>query len=262
MKHDRRFILFALAAFLLLSCIGCSRVPGFMENKELRGYTEAMLNAMIDNDYDAGYALVADVCTEAEFHSLFTETCELFGDADTYELMLLNISQNRSFNNGETVRSAQASYRMTVGSERYIITVAMHSSYEKLASFYINDYEKTDYYRTGELGTMEGANAFQWAILLSNAVSVALIAFTLVDACRRKIKLKPLWIVLILLGLVSVGMTLGAGQFRFNFNMGWLFSYSALILCGGGTTVFRVMLPVGAIVYLILRNRLEQTTTG
>ncbi|MBE6555909.1 MAG: hypothetical protein E7663_06785 [Ruminococcaceae bacterium] len=256
MKHMGRIMMIVLALLLLLSCMGCSQLLDAVEDEELRGYTEAMLDAIVENDLDAGYALIDDVCTKAEFRSLLTALRQLFGNADTYELEPLAIYRNRSIQDGETVDSVQASYMMTVGTERYVIDVATHSTCENLAAFYVTPYEKTDYYRTGELGAMEGANALQWVMLLSNLISIALVVFALIDACRRKIQRKPLWIVLILLALVTVGITLGATRLNFNFNLAWLLGYSALILYGGGTTVFRVMLPLGAILYFILRKQL------
>ena len=256
MKRMGRAMMLLLAVVLLLACTGCSQLLGAMEDEELRGYTETMLDAVFQNDYATAYALVDDVCTEADFRALFTALRELFGDADTSGLELLQIYRNRSLSNGESVDSVRASYGMTVSEERYVIDVARHSSCESLAAFYVTPYEKTDHYRTGELGAMGGANALQWVMLLSNFIAIALIVFALTDALRREIKRKPRWIVFIALGLVTVGATLGASQLQFNFNIGWLFAYSAFILYGGGTTVFRVMLPVGAIVYLISRNSL------
>lgn len=256
MKFTRKIMAVMLTVFLILSSTGCSKLLDVMEDEELRGYTETMLDAIVENDYAAGYALVDDVCTAADFSSMFTAVREMFGNSDTYEIEPLSIYRNRSINNGETVDMIQASYMVTVSSERYVVNVTMHSTYDNLSSFSITPYEKTNYFRTGELDTMEGANAFQWMILLSNIISLALIVFALVDSCRRKIKRKPLWIVIIALGLVSVGVTRGATGLNFNFNVGWLFAYSALILYGGGATVFRVMLPLGAILYLVLRSRL------
>ncbi len=256
MKHILRIVMLVLVASVLLLCTGCSQMLGAMEDKELRGYTETMLDAIIEDEYDVGYALVDDVCTSEEFSSMFTAARKLFGDADAYELTPIGFYRNRSVNNGETVDSVQTVYVMTVNSQNYVVDVTTHSTYEHLSSFHISPYENTNYYRTGELGAMKSANALQWVMLLSNIISIALIAFALVDSCRRNIKRKPLWIALIALGLVTVGVTFATNRFNFNLAINWLFKYSALILYGGGTTVFQVMLPVGAIAYFVLRHKL------
>ncbi len=256
MKHIKRVLVILLALLLILSFTGCQELLDAMEDKELRGYTEAMLDAIAENDFDRGYALVRDVATEADFRSLMSTLGEIFADEKAYELVPLSVYQNRSITNGEAVDVSQATYMMTVGSARYIVEVATHSSYENLSTFYVSLYENTDYYSTGTLGAMEGANPFQWIMLLSNLIPIALTIFAFVDACRRKIKQKPLWIAIILVGFAAVGATLGPTQFNLNFDIGWLFKYSAMILYGGGTMLFRLMLPVGAILYFALRKKL------
>lgn len=256
MRRIRKFTLVVLTAFLLFSCAGCAKLLSTMEDETLRDNTEMMLDTIMANDLDAAYALIDDVCTKEEFRTVFTTARELFHNADTYDLKLLNIYHNRSFDNGEMVDSVEATYLMTIGTERYILNTAMHSIYEDLSAFHINLYENTDYYKTGEIGAMADANVFQWIMLCSNLILIAFTIYALTDACRHKMKLKVLWIVIIVLGFASIGVTLSATRLNFNLNINWIFAYSALILHGSGTIIFRIMLPIGAILYLALRKRL------
>ena len=67
---------------------------------------------------------------------------------------------------------------------------------------------------------------------------------------------KTMWILLVIFGFVSPGMTVFAGGFRLFCSIGWIFAYSAVICYGSGTIMIRLMLPVGAVCYFFMRRSL------
>jgi hypothetical protein len=93
----------------------------------------------------------------------------------------------------------------------------------------------------------------QWVVLLLGILEIAFVIWMLIDCCCRKIRLKAMWIVIILLGALAFSIKLGPAGMNFNFNLGGILSYTALILYGSGTTALRIMLPIGALVYLFCR---------
>ena len=92
-------------------------------------------------------------------------------------------------------------------------------------------------------------------------IAIGFTVFALVDCSRQKIKKKALWILLLLLGFISLGATISSTSFRLNFNVGWITAYSALIRYGSGTVMLRLMLPVGTIIYFAMRRSLLKEST-
>lgn len=245
-----------IAAAIMLSCCGCSTVKQIMDDEEIREYTESMIDALIADDFDAAYAVVDDICTKEEFSEPFTGMQEMLNETDDYTLELTSIYKNSSFTNGETVSSTTASYKVIAENKTFIVNVQKNSDYEKLCGFNIAPVEKTNYYYTGTINSMKDATAVQWVMLALNLPVIGIAIFALIDCCCRKIKNKALWIIIIILGFAAIGATLSESSVKFNINIGWITSYSALIRYGGGMIVFRLMLPVGAVVYLSMRNKL------
>ena len=247
-----------LTVFML--CSGCTAVLQELENAEVRQSSEKMLDALIANDFQTAYSLVNKICTEEDFKPAFTQMQELLGNADTYELRLLSIYTNGTITNGQKIRSVSSVYEMMTQNGRIIVSIKIDDQVG-LNSFYLTPYEKTDYYFTGTLNNMKDATAAQWGFLLLNVIAIGFTVFALVDCSRQKIKKKILWILLLLLGFVSLGATISSTSFRLNFNIGWLTAYSALIRYGSGTVMLQLMLPVGTIIYFAMRRFLLKEST-
>ena len=245
---------------VLILCSGCAAVLQALENAEVRQSTEGMLDALIANDFQTAYSLVNKICAEEDFKPAFTQMQELLGNVDTYELKLLSIYTNSTLTNGQKVSSVSSVYEMTTQSGRIIVSIRMDDQVG-LNSFYLTPYEKTDYYFTGTLNNLKDATGAQWGFLLLNVIAIGFTVFALVDCSRQKIKKKALWILLLLLGFISLGATISSTSFRLNFNVGWITAYSALIRYGSGTVMLRLMLPVGTIIYFAMRRSLLKEST-
>ena len=245
---------------VLILCSGCTAALQELENAEVRQSTEGMLDALIANDFQTAYSLVNKICAEEDFKPAFTQMQELLGNVDTYELKLLSIYTNGTLTNGQKVSSVSSVYEMTTQSGRIIVSIRMDDQVG-LNSFYLTPYEKTDYYFTGTLNNLKDATGAQWGFLLLNVIAIGFTVFALVDCSRQKIKKKALWILLLLLGFISLGATISSTSFRLNFNVGWITAYSALIRYGSGTVMLRLMLPVGTIIYFAMRRSLLKEST-
>lgn len=250
-------ILSAVILAVLLLFSGCSVHLENAENQEIRQTTETILDALIANDIQGAYPLFRQICTEDDFDQLFAQLQTYIGPGDTYQLELLTVSFHKdgfAFDD-QTVQSVLSEYEVATQSGRFIINIRIDSDVG-MTTFYLTPYERTDRYFTGTLENMESASVAQWALLLINVLVIAFVVCTLIDCCRQKIKRKVLWIPLIILGFVTVGATIAANGFRFNFHLGWITAYTALIRYGSGTMVIRLLIPVGAIVYWIRRKAL------
>ena len=260
MKRNTLIAVSAIILAVLLLCSGCAAALQVLEDAETRQNTEAMLDALITNDFQAAYSLVSENCPEEDFKSVFTQMQKLLANTDSYELKLLSIHANSEISNGQKSRSISSVYEMTTRSSRIIVSIKMDSQIG-LCSFHLTPYENTDYHSIGTLENMENATGVQWALLLLNVITIALTAFAIVDCCRQRIKKKALWLLLLILGFFSIGATISPTNFRFNFNLGWITAYSALIRYGSGTVMLRLMLPVGTIIYFVMRRSLLTKNT-
>ena len=245
---------------VLILCSGCTKVLEDLENAQVRQSAEGMLDALISNDFQTAYSLVNKICSEEDFKPAFTQMQELLGNVDTYELKLLSIFANSTVSNGQRISSISSVYEMMTKNGSVVVNIRIDDQVG-LNSFYLTPYEKTDYYFTGTLNNLKDATGAQWGFLLLNVIAIGFTVFALVDCCRQKIKKKALWILLLLLGFVSLSATISSTNFRLNFNVGWIIAYSALIRYGSGAVMLRLMLPVGTIIYFAMRRSLLKEST-
>lgn len=258
MKRFRLAILCILILSVVFLCSGCAVNLQDFENAKVRQYAETMLDALIADDFESAYALVNGMCSESEFSGIFDQMQSVVGSTEIYELKLLSIHVNSNITNGERKNITSSVYEMTTDSGRIIVSLQVEEQLG-LYSFYLTPYEKTDYYHTGTLQNMENATLGQWLFLLLNVVSIGVAVFAVVDCCRRKIKKKVLWILLVIFGFVTLGITAAATAVRMNFNLGWITAYSAWIRYGSGAVTIRLLLPAGAIAYFAARRSLLQS---
>lgn len=252
MKKRKILTLTAVVLAVVLCFAGCSEMYQRMENAEVHQQTRAMLDALIADDLDAAYAVLSDVFTLEDFQPHFEILAELVSGTEGYELKMLSYYTNTSLVNGNRTQTVQSVYEMTTETERFIVEVVI-DSYLGMTTFRMARYEDTDYYYTGTLGHMEDASAAQWGMLLSNIIVIGVGVVALVDCCRHSMKRKGLWIAVLILGFLTLGVRTASGGFGLDF--GWLVNYAALVRYGGGTTIFRVLVPVGAIAYFIARRK-------
>lgn len=250
------FVVCLSLLLVILLCCGCAPLMEALDDPALQETTRTVLDALIADDMEAAYSPVQDICTEEAFAPIFADMRALLGNTETYELNLLYIHTNKSVMNGQTSTVTSANYEMVTGQGKFVVSVQTSGDPTALQSFYLTPYEKTDYYFTGTLKTMENAGAVQWGLLLSNLLAYGFAIFALVDCCRRKIKKKALWIVLVILGFMTLGATVGSTGIRMNMNFLSVTTYSALIRYGSGMMAIRLMVPVGAAVYFLTRRSL------
>ena len=260
MRKIRLIAALVLILTLVTLCTGCTPNLDTFESMDSRLQTEAMLDALITDDFQSAYTLVSHICSESEFADAYQQMHQLVDGAGQYGLKLLYIQANTSIVNSEKTKTIHSTYDMMSESGRMIVDIVINENSEIL-SFYITPYEKTDYYVTGTLANMHSATALQWIFLVLNIIPLGFTVFALVDCCRQKIKKKALWIIWLILGFVTIGFTVAASSLRLNFNLGWVSGYTSLIRYGSGTTVIRFMLPAGAISYFAARKKLLCNTS-
>lgn len=263
MAKKRLFCLLLCVMLLLLA--GCSTAENWqsmqsaadslgeaLEDPQLRQNATAMLDFIIADDKAQAYKMVAEVITEEDFQEPYDLMREYLLTVGSYKLQAA--SKNTKVQNGVTIVSVR--YLMTAGEDRFVVEAARTDEITGLAGFYLTPYVEVQ--QTGTMATMEGANWLQWVLLVFGMLEMIFILVALVDCCGHKMEKKWLWILLILLGSLSVLLMSTDSGLQVNYNYGLIFSHTALIRYSTGGFMIRIYLPVGAIAYVALRKKLFQ----
>jgi hypothetical protein len=260
MLHKKKAVklLLLLTIFAMtLSLVSCSLLETERGN-EIKVQCEDMVDAILANDRDAAYDLLVDVTDKAQFEAVFPSLCAYVSGVETYKLV--QKGWYARVNNG--VSSYEATFEMKTNKETYYVTGVEMEGHDGLYQFSITLASESEFVFTGTLTTLEGANLAQWGMIGFSVACLVFVLIMLIDCCKRKIKYKPLWIILILLGAVVFTVKTSHQQLDFNFSIALLlFSYSHLQIFATGASIFRLVLPIGAILYLIFRKKLTLAKT-
>lgn len=254
MKHIwKQIALLVLAAALVLSLAGCTEIE-IEDDPEIRGAVEVFLDALVAEDGDAAYASVYSGIDRTQFDTAFAQMYASVEGITDYELEPIHYN----YSNSNGVVTIQLTYRMTAEAGTFIVTASRTEGYEGLTGVHIAPEEQTTLHHTGTLGNMEGATAAQWAVLLLGALVWVFVIWMVVDCCRRKVRMKVLWLLLIILGALVLTLTMSGGSVNLRFNLGLYLQLSALICYGDDSSQLALVLPLGAIVYCAMRKKLTK----
>ena len=243
---NNRIKAFLLAALLICSSLLFCSCSNFKEsNAELEALGRAFIDSIIADDYDTAYSYVSEVADEEAFRELYGNVRKMLGGETEYTLKLTGWRGKVA----QGVSTHTVAYTMTLANgERIQVTFAQTQGIEGLSAFYIapDSSAKT----SGVISVI--------AKMLIGVLSIAVIIFTvlmIVDCAKRKIKLKALWIIIILLG-ISLGMSISGSNLSLNGFIGLMVSMSKISMAQGGFSI-KLMIPVGAIVYFFVRKKLR-----
>ena len=232
-----------LLAVLLICLTGCSAfqetVMEAMDDPQILQTTEAVLDCIIAGDIQGAWTYCADACTQEEFAEFCAQVTPLMEGVESYTLAPHYVQTNNT--NGVTSKSIR--YLLTSGETQLWVTAVKQEGLDTLVGFHV-------YLVTTETGTLRTAGA-----LVDCTAGSALMLVVLVDCIRHKMKQKWLWILVILLGGVTLLLTATpqGTNVRFNFGL-FLNSYTALLKYNTGGFTLRLLVPVGSIVYLCRRK--------
>lgn len=238
-----------LLAVLLVCLTGCSALQEALDDPQLTEATENVLDAMIAGDSQSAWEYCAAACTQEEFDQFYAQIVPLLEGVESYTLVPHYVQNTNS--NGVVTKSIR--YLLTSGETQLWVTAVQQEGVDTLVGFHV-------YLVTTETGTLSTArdNDFgQWVVLVIGMAEIAFMLVVLVDCIRHKMQKKWLWILIILLGGVTVLLTSTPQSMNVRFNFGlFLNSYTALLKYNTGGFAFRLLIPAGSIVYLCMRRSL------
>ena len=243
-NQKSRVILF-LCVILILSFVfgGCS----VKENsEESRALCETMLDHIISDDYESAYKMVERVATEKEFDRVWTTMREVLKDSRTYELQQKSWYQNWS--NGFT--TTEVLFEITTDDGKILqMLIYTRDDIEGIAG--LNFKDSTEFAQKTE--------SLQTVGIFLAIFSLGCLIFTVwmfVDCLKRCKNRKALWAILTLCS-AGFSFTLGASSFSFNLRFAILAGMTSVSADSAMLAVtFTVLLPVGALVYFLMRKKL------
>lgn len=243
--HVFAAILLILAAFCLNSCGGEGVPISAPEHEELAC---AFVDALLKNDAEAALPLIDEAHFSREnFETFFKNAGEYVGEFSSYENKGIS-DYTKSEQNGKPTESATFLFD-TDGADFYV-GVARVAGAEKICGLSVYPTE------TGTITSMGGANALQWLVLILGIATIGFTAFVFVDCVRRKFKSKGMWCAIILLGVLSIGFSAGKTGFMPAAGLGFIVFPSSLVAYSTGGYALSLVVPVGAIAYLVMRKKL------
>lgn len=230
------------ALILLVTLISCTPDMDVGNNTEL---ADQFMDHVIADDYDAAYGMVKATVTDPDFRAYWATVQTVADGAETYEMKQIGWNLNRS--NGVTTRTTAYQAELDNG-RTVLLRVVTQDGIEGIAGIHFSDI--TDFLASTE-AFVPTVRVILWVV---SALAMAFTVWMLVDCLRRKMKYKVVWAILIFFCLCFT-FTVGETS-NFSFNVGLFFQTSSIEADPGLLAVVtKLVIPVGAILYLCLRKK-------
>ncbi|MBQ3257997.1 MAG: hypothetical protein IJA67_11375 [Oscillospiraceae bacterium] len=253
----KRMTIICMVLLLCLSLCACTEVQT-EKGDEIKAHCEDMIDAILAGDKDAIRAMIpTDEIDDAALQDFYDNVIPYLEGVETYTLK--QVGWHVVTKNGIT--QYQINFEMTTNAEDYYVLGVMNDDYDGLVHFNITSYKDLEAAdalpHTGTLTTLAGSNALQWALLVLSAAVLVFTVVIFIDCCRQSIKRKWLWLLFIALGAFIFTVTYQNGHLSAHFNIGvYPMLYSHLKLTATSAFQLQLVVPLGAVVYLIRRSRL------
>ncbi len=246
MKQNLYLKITAVIILVLAVVIGLTACSAKTDIGMVDDLTEDFLDLVLAEDHKGAYELVKRHTYYADFKACWDAMRSSLNGATEYEME--QIGWNVNLQNGATYRIAAFEVELNNGRTLFIRTTLVDGE-EGIGGIFFNDI--TDFNATyGVLATVANIALVGFSLLV-----IAFTVWMIVDCARRKIKKKPLWIILILLG-VTFSVTMGK-QFSLKFGLGLFLTFSSVTADPSILSIIsKLAIPVGAIIYFVLRKRL------
>ncbi len=245
MKHSKtvtKLVSLLCLLLLALTLASCTPDTDIGDNTPL---SERFMDHVMANDYNSAYGMVKATVTDADFRPYWQTMQAATEGAETYEMQQIGWNVNRS--NGVTTRTT--AYQVYLDNDHIILLrTVTQDGIEGIAGIHFSDI--TDFIRA----TDRYIPVVRIILYVFSGLCMAFTLWMLVDCLRRKLKHKALWAILIFFG-VCLTFTVGETS-SLRFNVGLFFQTSSITADPGLVSVVtKIVLPVGAILYLCLRKK-------
>ena len=239
----RRALPLVLTALVLLSTlISCTPEVDYGGSIEL---SDQFMDHVIADDYDAAYGMVKATVTDPDFRDYWNTIRLVAEGAETYTK--LPVQRNATRSGGVT--TITTAYQVNLDNGRIVLLrVVTQDGIEGIAGIHFSDI--TEFIHT----TDTYVPVLQAIVMVFSLLCMAFTVWMFVDCLRRKMKYKVVWAILTVFG-IALNLTVGE-TFSFSFHIG-LFVQMSTVQADPGlvAVVSKLVIPVGAILYLCLRKK-------
>ena len=238
----RALPLLMIALVLLATLISCTPEMDVGNNTEL---ADQFMDHVIADDYDSAYGMVKATVTDPDFRDYWETIRSVAEGAETYTK--LPVQRNATRSGGVT--TITTAYQVNLDNGRIVLLrVVTQDGIEGIAGIHFSDI--TEFIHT----TDTYVPVLQAIVLVFSLLCMAFTIWMFVDCLRRKMKYKHVWALLTVFG-IALNLTVGE-TFSFSFNIGLFVQMSTVQVDPGLVAVVtKLVIPVGAILYLCLRKK-------
>ena len=247
-KVFRVFSIVLVLITVLIMVISCS--SGNEQNSDMEAKLEQAcrdrIHALMTGDIDYIYN-----GTNKELYSQYQELSQSLQGVESYELRLLEASQDEYFNG---LYRYSRIYEATFDGKRtfvieMIVTEGDDNYVGATGSTIFNMSETT------KINTVIESLPLKVFIIGMTLISWLFCAIMLIDCLRRKLMHKWIWIIVILFGF-SVSISLGTGFDISYFIAVMIMPSTAIYNAQTAMTTIKLVLPMGALVYFLSRKQM------
>ena len=249
MKNDsiqkilrRALPLLMTALVLLVTLTSCTPEVDYGNSIKL---SDQFMDHVIADDYDSAYGMVKATVTDPDFRDYWETIRSVAEGAETYTK--LPVQRNATRSGGVT--TITTAYQVNLDNGRIVLLrVVTQDGIEGIAGIHFSDI--TEFIHT----TDTYVPVLQAIVMVFSLLCMAFTIWMFVDCLRRKMKYKFVWAILTVFG-IALNLTVGE-TFSFTFNIG-LFVQMSTVQADPGlvAVVTKLVIPVGAILYLCLRKK-------
>lgn len=257
--NRRIVIIIILAALLLFS--GCANMQLAMmealEEDDVKADVENILTAIENHNsdfiYDTYFSSIDEV-SEADLSKGMQEIYNAYhGKRLSSHLYSVNVNSFSNSNGTGTVKTVV--YLVKTDKAPYLLTINyLKDSNGEYYLYEVNLSEFLDYVVND---SFEEYDLKAWIVFFINIVSYVIMIIALIMCIKTKIKVKPLWIILILLQ-VGISITNFPNQFYTHFSVIQFLGISRYQLYAHGGTFTSLFFHVPAVVFLFVRKSLNK----
>ena len=238
----RALLLLTVALVLLATLISCSPEVDYGGSIEL---SDQFMDHVIADDYDSAYGMVKATVTDSDFRAYWNTIRLVAEGAETYTKLPVQRKATRSGG----VTTITTAYQVNLDNGRIVLLrVVIRDGIEGIAGIHFSDI--TEFIRS----TDTYVPVLQAVVLVFSLLCMAFTVWMFVDCLRRKMKYKFVWAILTVFG-IALNLTVGETS-AFSFNVGLFVQMSTVQVDPGLVAVVtKLVIPVGAILYLCLRKK-------
>ena len=251
-----------LVVVALLTCVMTSCAKLVEEAEEMDPYMDLFLDAVETGNYDPFFQLCSNEINDDDLLNAMEQISSYIkGDIVGYAKENYNFESRLS--NGYTYKIRTAQYWVDTDVDRYLVTLGLKEEGGLLPEIYTFTVSSSAEVQNQRwLIKWDDPDVLQIGSLLWTAVSVGLIIVSIILCAKADIRHKALWIVISLLGTIGFTYTHMPNSVRLQFTVIVSLPISYCYRYADGSVLLRIMVPVGAIIFILIRTHLMSKKGG